>query len=418
MLVGEQSPAPRVVAGLRKLRPELTPAPVPTPADPNLRISGVLRQYYDEDDTSFAWVRAAVHGGCLHAWRDGTLPRRSAARLPLRHLHLRPAPRLPNAFQLSRLRDDESVATFQTCNAAEYNRWVRALCVEILRQTPLPQVRFLDVLPAADTSREPKKEALQLETPCPPRPPPRARRRLLTSPETLLPRRDHSPAATDEGIVVEDDDYDSSSDRSLDLTLSLDALKTADVVDAPVRKAEVVKCDNCSKLTAGTQQHHTLPRAARSIDSEQGRHHRYLKRWEGTAGGAVRGRSAMEAARRKTSSLESRARSCSPNAHEAIAQYVPVRERRALFESLSQSGGSLARSTEQLTRPIAVLETTPRRAASMHDLQAPPTRSVSDLRQFFEAVARGTGAGPCSAGLQRHSAPPNPIRAFASLTCA
>lgn len=300
----------------------------------------------------------------------------------------------------------------QTCNAADYAKWVRALCVEILGQTPLPQVRFLDVLSAADTAKEPKKEPSQHETPsCPPIPPPRARRRLLTS-ETLLPRRDHSPAATDEGIVVEDDDYDSSSDRSLDLTLSLDALKSTDVVDAPVRKAEVIKCDNCSKLNA---KHHTLPRAARSGESEQGRH-RYLKRWEGTAGGAVRGRHAMEAARRKTASLESRARSCSPNAHEAVAKYVPVRERRALFESLSRSGGGLARSTEQLTQPIAP-EPTPRRAASLHDLQAPPTRSVSDLRQFFEAVARGVGS--CSAGLQRHSAPPNPApRAFQSLTCA
>ncbi|XP_053610868.1 uncharacterized protein LOC128675467 [Plodia interpunctella] len=415
MLVGEQSPAPRVVAGLRKLRPELTPGPVPTPTDPNIRISGVLRQYYNEDTESWAWVRAAVQQGCLLAWRDGTLPRRPAARLPLRDLHLRIAPTLPNAFQLSRLRDDSSVATFQTCNAAEYAKWVRALCVEILGQTPLPQVRFLDVLPAADTTRKPKNEAPQQETPaCPPRAPPRARRRLLTSPETQLPRRDHSPAATDEGIVVEDDDYDSSSDRSLDLTFSLDALKTTDVVDAPppVRKAEVIKCDNCSKLTA---QHHTLPRA-RSTDSEQGRH-RYLKRWEGTAGAAERGRFAMEAARRKTASLESRARSCSPNAHEAVAKYVPVRERRALFESLSKTGSGLARSTEQLTRPIVVPETTPRRAASLHDLQAPPTRSVSDLRQFFEAVARGVGG--CSAGLQRHSAPPNTApRAFASLTCA
>lgn len=217
---------------------------------------------------------------------------------------------------------------------------------------------------------------------------------------------------------MEDDDYDSSSDRSLDLTLSLDALKTTDVVDAPVRKAEVIKCDNCSKLSASTQQHHTLPRAARSSESEQGRH-RYLKRWEGTAGGAERGRFEMLAARRKTSSLESRARSCSPNAHEVVAQYIPVRERRALFESMSQSGGSLARSTEQLTRPVTVIiQTTPRRASSLHDLQAPPTRSVSDLRQFFEAVARSTG-GSCSAGLQRHSAPPNPVpRAFTSLTCA
>ncbi|XP_038222371.1 uncharacterized protein LOC119839973 [Zerene cesonia] len=412
MLVGEQSPAPRVVAGLRKLRPELTPGPVPTPADPNLRISGVLRQYYKDDDVSWAWVRCAIRDGCLLAWRDGTLPRRRpAARLPLRHLHLRSAANLQNAFQLSRLLDNAVVATFQACNATEYARWVRALCIEILGQTPLPQVRFLDVLPAADTSNR-KPKTIQISTPmCPPRPPPRARRRLLTASETQLPR-DHSPAATDEGIVVEDDDYDSSSDRSLDLSLSLDALKTIDVVDAPVRQAEVIKCNNCSKLNGSSPQHHTLPRA-RSTDTELGRH-RYLKRWEGTAGGAERGRFAMEMARRKTASLENRARSCSPNAHEVAFKYVPVRERRALFESLSQSGGSLARSSEQLARPVTVAET-PRRATSLHDLQAPPTRSVSDLRQFFEAVARGAG---CS-GVQRFTAPANPVpRAFISLTCA
>lgn len=293
----------------------------------------------------------------------------------------------------------------------EYSKWVRALCVEILGQTPLPQVRFLDVLCAADTnSREPKKEVPVHETPaCPPRAPPRARRRLLTA-ETQL-RRDHSPAATDEGIVVEDDDYDSSSDRSLDLTLSIDTLKSADIVDAPVRKAEVIKCVSCSKLNA---QHHTLPRAARA-ESEHAR--RYIKRWEGTAGGPERSRYASEVARRKSSSLENRARSCSPNAHEAVAKYVPVKERRALFESLSQSGGSLARSSEQLSRPVPIpAVTTPRRAASLHNLQAPPTRSVSDLRQFFEAVAKGAGA--CSVGIQRHSAPPNAQpRAFVSLTC-
>ncbi|CAH2043970.1 unnamed protein product, partial [Iphiclides podalirius] len=380
MLVGEQSPAPRVVAGLRKLRPELTPGPIPTPTDPDFRISGVLRQCYDDDAVSWAWVRAAVRGGCLLAWRDGTLPRRPAARLPLRHLHLRAAARLPNAFQLSRLRDDAPVATFQACNEAEYARWVRALCVEILGQTPLPQVRFLDVLPAADTGRRPEKASPPpQETPaCPPRPPPRARRRLL-APETQLPRRDPSPAATGRGHNA----------------------------PRPVRTARVVQCDSCCKLAASPQQHHTLPRSG-----PEKRRHRYLKRWEGSAGGAERGRFALEAARRKTASLESRARSCSPNVHEAVSKYVPVRERRALFESLSRSGGGLARSSEQLSRPAPVA---PRRAASMHDLQAPPTRSVSDLRQFFEAVARG--AGGCA--VQRHSAPPNPpARALAPLTCA
>lgn len=318
----------------------------------------------------------------------------------------------------------DRVLSFQTCNAVEYARWVRALCVEILGQTPLPQVRFLDVLCAADTnSREPKKDSVLLETPAfAPRPPPRARRRLLTSSsETRITRREPSPAATDEGIVVEDDDYDSSSDRSLDLTLSIDALKTAtiDMVDAPVRQAEVIKCDSCSKLNA---QHHTLPRAART-DSEQGR--RYLKRWEGSSGGGLeRSRYAVEAARRKTAAIESRARSCSPGAHEAIAAYVPVAQRRALFESLSVTGSSLARSSEQLSRPSApTAAASPRRSTSLHNLQAPPTRSVSDLRQFFETMARGAGppcAAAAAAGLQRHSAPPNATthRPFQSLTCA
>lgn len=78
-------------------------------------VSGVLRQYYGSEigGAEWTWVRAAVHSGSLLAWRDGTLPRRPAARLPLRHLHLRPAPALPHAFQLSRLRDDTAVATFQ-----------------------------------------------------------------------------------------------------------------------------------------------------------------------------------------------------------------------------------------------------------------------------------------------------------------
>ncbi|GBP30511.1 hypothetical protein EVAR_94691_1 [Eumeta japonica] len=49
MLVGEQSRAPRVVAGLRKLRPQLTPAPPPPPPDPDLRISGLVDQ--DLEDT-------------------------------------------------------------------------------------------------------------------------------------------------------------------------------------------------------------------------------------------------------------------------------------------------------------------------------------------------------------------------------
>ncbi|GBP30508.1 hypothetical protein EVAR_94688_1 [Eumeta japonica] len=302
---------------------------------------------------------------------------------------------------------------------------VRALCIEILGQTPLPLVRFLDVLPAADTRGAAVSPA---PAPVAPRAPPRVRRRLHTAPAptTQTPlRREHSPSATDEGIVVEDDDYDSSSDRSVDLSLSLETLRTCTASPrslAPVPQLlpplPPAACDNCTKLAASALQHHTLPRATRTAAEPERLRHRYLKRWEGTgAGGADRGRAVLEAARRRTAALESRARSCSPRAHEAavVAQYVPVRERRALFESLSRNGEALARSSEQLARPPPAVPT-PRRAASLHDLQAPPSRSVSDLRQFFEAVSRGGCAASAVAGLPRHA--PLPHRPFTSLTCA
>ncbi|XP_022192670.2 uncharacterized protein LOC111050629 [Nilaparvata lugens] len=68
-------------------------------------------------------------------------------RLPLRRLNLQPAAsgRL-RAFCLSRRGDQAPLATFQVGSDYEYERWVKILVVELMRQTPLDAVRFLDIL--------------------------------------------------------------------------------------------------------------------------------------------------------------------------------------------------------------------------------------------------------------------------------
>ncbi|XP_075236488.1 uncharacterized protein LOC142333343 isoform X2 [Lycorma delicatula] len=87
--------------------------------------------------------------------RDGTLllypgrePHGPALwRLPLRRLNLQPAASgRPRGFSLSRHGESVPLATFQVGSDVDYERWVKTLAAELMRQTPLDAVRFLDIL--------------------------------------------------------------------------------------------------------------------------------------------------------------------------------------------------------------------------------------------------------------------------------
>lgn len=68
-------------------------------------------------------------------------------RLPLTRLNLQPAASgRPRGFSLSRHGESAPLATFQVNNELEYERWVKTLAAELMRQTPLEAVRFLDIL--------------------------------------------------------------------------------------------------------------------------------------------------------------------------------------------------------------------------------------------------------------------------------
>ncbi|XP_049799677.1 uncharacterized protein LOC126234981 [Schistocerca nitens] len=151
---------PRVVSGVRKQRsapggggrPE---QPRAAPAASNLRLA---------DDTT-ALKRAEVTRVLRCLWdgvsrhcevRAGSLEVLGSEpgcclRLPLCRLHLRPHPALPRAFTLGT--DPEApAAAFQAVSESDFSRWVRTLAVELLRQTPLDALRYLDVLAITATT--------------------------------------------------------------------------------------------------------------------------------------------------------------------------------------------------------------------------------------------------------------------------
>ncbi|XP_049951044.1 uncharacterized protein LOC126458198 [Schistocerca serialis cubense] len=142
------SQQPRVVAGVRKqVVAATTTATAAVDATANSRqpprIAGVLRCLWDGVSR-----HCEVRAGSLEVL--GSEPG-CCLRLPLCRLHLRPHPALPRAFTLGT--DPEApAAAFQAVSESDFSRWVRTLAVELLRQTPLDALRYLDVLAITATT--------------------------------------------------------------------------------------------------------------------------------------------------------------------------------------------------------------------------------------------------------------------------
>ncbi|XP_063904483.1 uncharacterized protein LOC135123611 isoform X2 [Zophobas morio] len=71
----------------------------------------------------------------------------TALRLPLRHLSLQ-AGALPNSLSLCR--GQSVVLTIQTANERSFEAWVKTIAIELIRQTPLEDVKYLDIFTLAN----------------------------------------------------------------------------------------------------------------------------------------------------------------------------------------------------------------------------------------------------------------------------
>ncbi|KAJ8916875.1 hypothetical protein NQ315_005882 [Exocentrus adspersus] len=91
--------------------------------------------------------RVTIRGGQLHVATAHGEDGPSSMKLPLRHLSLQAGP-LPNSLSLCR--GHSIVLTLQTASQRAFDEWVKTIAIELIRQTPLDAIKYLDILTIAE----------------------------------------------------------------------------------------------------------------------------------------------------------------------------------------------------------------------------------------------------------------------------
>lgn len=224
---------------------------------------------------------------------------------------------------------------FQAETDEEYERWVKTLAVELIRQTPLEAIRFLDILGITATIAT---RGYDGEGSCMRRVPgDESDMSLRSSPEASLMREDFQP---------------------------------------PRERAQLQCENNCTT-------NYERGRAKQRVLVENRVCECKEKRLRAQSSDQVRKMSDSDSDVEDADEREMAAllRRC-----QQVDNYVPVREKRRLFESLCRRGRRLAQSSDNLCRSAGTAEVKLRRkkrARSLHDLSRSNV-AVREICRYFE----------------------------------
>lgn len=226
---------------------------------------------------------------------------------------------------------------FQAGTDEEYERWVKTLAVELMRQTPLEAIRFLDILGITATIA--RTRGYEEEADC-------VRRRA--SDGSGIPHVN----SEDDSLIRES--FNSSRQRSR-FECDKDCMTNCERGRAKQR----VRVNVCVS-ERGERKHvraHSIGPKYKVSDSD----------------------SDLEGVDEKE--MAALLRRC-----QQVDNYVPVSEKRRLFESLSRQGRRLAQSSDNLCSPAgnaAVKVRRKKRTRSLHDLSRSSV-AVKDMCRYFE----------------------------------
>ena len=230
---------------------------------------------------------------------------------------------------------------FQAGTDEEYERWVKILAVELMRQTPLEAVRFLDILGITATIA--RTRGYEEEAGC-------FRRRASEGND--IPLVD----SEDDSLIREGFHSSRQSSRS---------------------ECEKDCTTNCERGRAKQRVR------VNTCVSECGERRLVRARSSGPKYKVSDSDSDLEDVDEKE--MAALLRRC-----QQVENYVPVSEKRRLFESLSRQGRRLAQSSDNLCSPAgnaAVKAKRKKRTRSLHDLSRSSV-AVRDICRYFETRGR------------------------------
>ncbi|XP_050295843.1 uncharacterized protein LOC126735777 [Anthonomus grandis grandis] len=111
-----------------------------------LTLSGEVLVKTATDNTWYP-RRVQVKNGQLNVFSLPGASGPSSIRLPLRHLSLQVGP-LPHSIAICK--GSNTVLMLQTPNEKAFGKWVKTLAIELIRQTPLDAIKYLDILTLAE----------------------------------------------------------------------------------------------------------------------------------------------------------------------------------------------------------------------------------------------------------------------------
>lgn len=323
------------------------------------RLSGDLFVRYGNEQQWWS-RRVTIRGGQLLVSSVHGETKYGSVRLPLRRLSLS-AGKLVNSLSL--IRGQNILLTIQTPSEKSFDLWVKAIAIELIRQTPLEDVKYFDILTIDDNWKQKLNEkqrdlnfnCIQSSERC----------NSCSAISTKATELQKHPTPSYETVIKYQNYIEAPSKykrSALPLKNGINyAAQRSQIYYRNTEKVSIrARSRSCHSIDKDGASRHDIN--SNYIDSKP----RVLVTFDNSKGNADNDEKAFEVLLKKCQNHEN---------------YVPVKEKLLLFETLCRLGRKVSRSTEDMyLKP----DIGTKRARSLHDLHSVSSAGVRQICRYFE----------------------------------
>ncbi|KAI4457192.1 malate and lactate dehydrogenase [Holotrichia oblita] len=300
--------------------------------------------------------RVAIRGGQLLVGSVHGETKYGSVRIPLRRLSLS-AGKLVNSLSL--IKGQNILLTIQTPNERSFDLWVKAIAIELIRQTPLEDVKYFDILTIDDNWRQKlNEEQRDLNFNC------IQQTERCNSCSAISTTTEEAPKYTtpsypntvkyDNRTLEAPSRYKRSN---LIRNVANYTSQRSQIYHRNVEKTQIrIRSRSCNSIAKDDTDRQDFANTKPQITVTFDQTNKEVKNDE----------KAFELLLKKCQNHEN---------------YVPVKEKLLLFETLCKLGRQVSRSTEDVHLKVEIAT---KRAKSLHDLHSVSCAGVKQICRYFE----------------------------------